>query len=446
MSCSISADGKTAIVAGYDDTTSGSAYVWQYNKATHTWGKYNSDGTFEPRTDNTFIPHDLSKTSGANGNYGISCSLSADGKTALVAGYSSTTSGELYLWQYDEATHTWGRHNSDGGFSPRTSGTFIPHDLSKTSDTNGYYGMSCSISMDGLTVLVTGNTGGAWVWRGVDQGERAQMSISGASYASLLPLDQSGIYKIAMGATDVSGVFGVGKFEISDAVTSIQAVDRSVQGVSSNSSLTTEKLEFVFDFDSDETPEYNRYIGKVVLSNGDAFYGPRYGYTSSYQLTSVGNFTNGNTYPYSYSINNDKIVKHDSITSTTDITRAWVFYYEPSKPSLINKVSVQVNTSGSSNKEYITKIGKVSTTNEFETATNIYMDGSSISLDASVRLTGDFVLTFDAILAGPNEPVKLVLGMNNNTLKNLDEVTFEFDGDINDYSHFITRTFSPAPP
>ena len=89
---------------------------------------------------------------------------------------------------------------------------------------------------------------------------------------------------------------------------------------------------------------------------------------------------------------------------------------------MINKVSVQVNTAGSGNYEYITKIGKVSTTNEFETATNIYMDGTAISLDASVRLTGNFVLTFDAILAGPNEPVKLVLGMNNNTLKNLDEV------------------------
>ena len=291
-----------------------------------------------------------------------------------------------------------------------------------------WFGQSCALSADGLTAIAfrtpTHLPASAWIWTGIDNGERGQMGIDGSVYASAVPVEASGSYQVIMAAKDVTGNVGFG--ELVSGV-SAQGVDRSVQGVPANSSLPMEKLEFVFDFDSDDATEYTQYIGKVILSNGDAFYGPRYGYTNSYNLTSVGNFTNGGVYPYTYSINNDMASKYDNDTL---LSRAWVFYYEPSKPSLINKVKVQLNTFGGNNKEYITKIGKVSTTNEFESATNIYLDGSAISLEYSTRVTNDFVVTFDAILAGPNEPVKLVLAQNNNTLKNLNEVTFEFEGDV----------------
>ena len=79
-SCSISADGKSVIVGGYAGY--GAYSIWQkYDETNHVWGKYTSGGTFVADT-----PHDISITSGPRGYYGQSCSISADGKTALVGG------------------------------------------------------------------------------------------------------------------------------------------------------------------------------------------------------------------------------------------------------------------------------------------------------------------------------------------------------------------------
>jgi hypothetical protein len=45
---------------------------------------------------------ELPKSAGANGRYGFSCSISADGKTALVAGQSSSSSGSAWVWVGDD--------------------------------------------------------------------------------------------------------------------------------------------------------------------------------------------------------------------------------------------------------------------------------------------------------------------------------------------------------
>ena len=133
----------------------------------------------------------------------------------LVAGNSSGTAGCAYLWQYNGTTNEWGNYESDGAFSARTGDTFTPHDLSKTSAANGDYGRSCSISADGLTALVAGysstSSGGAWVWRGIDNGERAALTLSGEVYASVLPIDPTGNYQVVMAAKDVTGNVGFGE-------------------------------------------------------------------------------------------------------------------------------------------------------------------------------------------------------------------------------------------
>ena len=135
---------------GYTDDTKGGAWVWQYNSnetdATQMWGNYDSDGNFNQGT-----PHNLSKLSGTNGYYGASCSLSADGKTALIAGHKDMTEGCAYIWNY-------------------TNGIWVEssHNLNKT-ETNGYYGISCDLSGDGKTALVAGyvssdTEGCAYIW------------------------------------------------------------------------------------------------------------------------------------------------------------------------------------------------------------------------------------------------------------------------------------------
>ena len=462
--CDISGDGKTAIVSG-SGNNEGSAIVFKLNdvgvweeqqdlsKATTTglgwygdsaaistdgktilvcsmWltGAGSNDGkgfVWNLGDDGVWVEHStvLEKLS-SGGQYGYACDISGDGKTVLITGNSGNTAGCGYIWTYDAVTDTW---------------TESSPDLNKTG-INGNYGYACAISDDGVTAVVTGyvstNGGCAHVWTGVDQGERAQMTIAGASYGTLVPIESGLNYSVVVLAKDANDNMGLGQHNGSQ-ITSLQAVDSSVQGLSSNSSLTTEILEFVFDFDSDLT-DLDRFIGKVVLSNGDAFYGPSRGYQShgGYGTPSVGNYTNGGSYPLVDSMHNDMFYKYDNSKTTGSVL---VFYYEPSQFSLINKVNV--NMTNTTNLEYLTKIGIV-VNNIYESATSIHLDGSAIDLSTSVEVTGNFVVTFDVILAGPNQPVKLVLGVNNNTF-NLNEVTFEFDGNVNDYSHLIKPTFSP---
>ena len=208
--CALSADGKTALISGYYDTTKGSAFVFTYDESTGTWtetadlskpnstnGRYgfrcdlSADGKIALITgyNNTsgggaFVwtttdgktwseTADLSKTSGAKGNYGFSCSLSADGTLALIAGHNDSNSGGAWLWTYD-------------GSSWNDS----PYDLSKNASTNGKYGQSSKISKDGTTVVVAGfastSSGGAWIWRGIDNGLKSLVEYTPAPEIPLL--------------------------------------------------------------------------------------------------------------------------------------------------------------------------------------------------------------------------------------------------------------------
>jgi uncharacterized protein (TIGR02145 family) len=134
-SVSLSADGNTAIVGGYGDnsawvfTRSGSAWTQQSNKLV---GSGNTGGAQQ----------------------GISVSLSADGNTAIVGGWTDNSS-QGATWVYTRSGSTWTQQGSKlvgtGGSSP------------------SYQGYSVSLSADGNTAIEGGyydnsGQGAAWVF------------------------------------------------------------------------------------------------------------------------------------------------------------------------------------------------------------------------------------------------------------------------------------------
>jgi hypothetical protein len=146
-SCALSLDGKTALVAGDGTVSSGCAFIW--NLVDGEWVEY---------VDPVDVGGDgLNITTGASGNYGKSCALSGDGKTAIVAGYSSFSAGCAYIWNYNQTSKQWVKY-TDGGDG-----------LNKLSGAPGRYGFTCDMSVDGKTVIVSGfassgTSGCAYIW------------------------------------------------------------------------------------------------------------------------------------------------------------------------------------------------------------------------------------------------------------------------------------------
>ena len=50
---SMSRDGKTVASGRHTSNNHGYVYVWKYNEETMQWGKWNSDGSFAPVTENS---------------------------------------------------------------------------------------------------------------------------------------------------------------------------------------------------------------------------------------------------------------------------------------------------------------------------------------------------------------------------------------------------------
>ncbi len=139
-SVSLSADGNTAIIGGIGDNSyAGAAWVW-----TRSGGVWTQQGT-------------KLVGSGAVGNaqQGQSVSLSADGKTALVGGISDNSSvGAVWVW-----TRSGGVWTQQGTKLVGSGAVGIPD----------YHGYSVSLSADGNTAITgavgdNSNAGAVWVW------------------------------------------------------------------------------------------------------------------------------------------------------------------------------------------------------------------------------------------------------------------------------------------
>jgi hypothetical protein len=139
VSVSLSADGNTAIVGGYADNTQQGA-AWVYIRSGSTWTQ---QGAKLIGTGNT----------GA-ASQGISVSLSADGNTALVGGYTNNAN-QGAAWVYTRSGATWTQQGAK---------------LVGTGNTGAAsFGYSVSLSADGNTAVVGGysnssNVGGTWIY------------------------------------------------------------------------------------------------------------------------------------------------------------------------------------------------------------------------------------------------------------------------------------------
>jgi len=138
-SVSLSADGNTAIMGGFRDNNYQGA-TWVYTRSGGVWSQQG---------------HKLVGTgSTAAANQGSSVSLSADGNTAIVGGYYDN-SNQGAAWVYTRSGGAW---SQQGGKLVGTGNTGAENQ-----------GFSVSLSADGNTAIVGGiadnsNQGAAWVY------------------------------------------------------------------------------------------------------------------------------------------------------------------------------------------------------------------------------------------------------------------------------------------
>jgi len=138
-SVSLSADGNTALVGGYLDNSSAGA-AWVFTRSSGTWSQQGSKLVGTGATGNT--------------GQGYSVSLSADGNTALVGGYLDNSSAGA-TWVFTRSSGTWSQQGS------KLVGTGATG--------NAGQGFSVSLSEDGNTALIggwadNGSVGAAWVF------------------------------------------------------------------------------------------------------------------------------------------------------------------------------------------------------------------------------------------------------------------------------------------
>jgi hypothetical protein len=139
MSVSVSADGNTAIVGGYQDNSAVGA-AWVYTRSGNTWTQQGSKLVGSGTIGNAF--------------QGYSVSISADGNTAIVGGQADNSS-QGAVWLYTRSGNSWTQQGSK---------------LVGTGNTGvAQQGVSVSISADANTSIVGGQNddggkGAAWVY------------------------------------------------------------------------------------------------------------------------------------------------------------------------------------------------------------------------------------------------------------------------------------------
>lgn len=158
FSVAVSADGRVVIGSGHKGHTSGCAFVYHYDESTDQWGRFDAtDGSFVNNT-----PHDLSVTADANCKYGQTCSMSADGRTAIVSG---SKGGDCFVWTYNNREWV-------------VSGRIVNDTYNSGFE---QYGEASDVSADGSMVVVSGpvstSIGGVLLWRGRDIGGRALIDV-----------------------------------------------------------------------------------------------------------------------------------------------------------------------------------------------------------------------------------------------------------------------------
>ena len=124
----VSSGGTRAVISGYTDSSDGNAYVWNFDG--QAW---------------TFV-QELTRPTAFVGYYGECTSISGDGNTVVVSGYDTTVGGAV-VWTH--ADNQWS----------------IQQELTRPDTFSGAYGNFCAISDDGFTVVVTAQSANSVVWK-----------------------------------------------------------------------------------------------------------------------------------------------------------------------------------------------------------------------------------------------------------------------------------------
>ncbi len=187
FSVSVSADGKTALVGGpFDNNGEGAVWVW-----TFTFGVWTQQGS------------KLVGSGGGHSRQGYSVSLSADGNTALAGGpYDNGDFGAVWVWT--RSGNVWTQQG------PKLVGSGVSLALQ---------GAAVSLSGDGNTALVGGpadgispTTGAAWVWTrsgGVWTQQRKLIGVGGvggSAQGSSVSLSADGNTALVGGGSDNNGI------------------------------------------------------------------------------------------------------------------------------------------------------------------------------------------------------------------------------------------------
>nr|QOI90351.1 hypothetical protein HWQ62_00214 [Pyramimonas orientalis virus] len=234
LSCHISSDGNTIILAGDSSTTVGCAYVWRYNKVT---GWVVDTSTLN----STVIATDIL------GSYGISCCLNADGTIALVSGDHGNGAGCAYIWRYSAGTWTPDSENLNSSHITPT--------------VTGSYGRVSSLSADGNTALVGGHQNvtdcGAYIWQ-YENGEWTYTNISNTS-------DAYYCYSGAISKDGSTAVIGI--YNTSDTSTAYTHIWRGINGNEKDS------IPFIPSTIMTSNSTLRTYIETAALNNGLTFTG-----------------------------------------------------------------------------------------------------------------------------------------------------------------------------
>jgi hypothetical protein len=140
FSVALSADGNTALIGGFRDSSVGAA--WVFTRSSSTWTQQGAKLT--PKSGEEI----------GQGEFGSSVALSADGNTALIGGsFDNVDVGAA--WVFTRSSSTWTQQGAK---------------LTGAGESGvGAFGVSVALSGDGSTALIggsgdNGNVGAAWVF------------------------------------------------------------------------------------------------------------------------------------------------------------------------------------------------------------------------------------------------------------------------------------------
>ena len=201
----------------------------------------------------------------------------------------------------------------------------------------------------------------------------------------------------------------------------VNSFDASVYK-SENSSLSyTTITDAIFDREAQTNARYQ--LGKVVLDNGDIFYGPRQDRSGSSDVIISPTFFVDNNFGATKRMRPSLFISWD----LNPHSNHWEFYYEPTQTTDINKCTIYVNLALDSYIHHVYDIslfdGSVLQTvsNPSETLPYQIPEGTYTTADNGISIS------FDTVKAGPGKPIKLTLSQNNDVFY-ISEIQFGYDG------------------